>query len=206
MMRSVRAAWRCVLMLCGAAAVFGCASTSTPARFHTLLPPTGDSAAARTHAAPAVRVEVLPVTLPVQVDVAQIVVRLPDDTMRALEHERWIAPLADEIRSALALRIDAALVASAAPTAAVSAAPWRVALQVQRFDSTLGGSASLQAVWSLEQPGGGTALRCQVNDREAVAASPVALVAGHRAIVERLGDAIGRALRAAAAGAAPACA
>lgn len=205
-MRSVRAAWLCMRMLCGAAAIAGCASTSTPARFHTLLPPTGDSVVARVHAAPAVRVEVLPVTLPVQVDVAQIVVRLPDDSMRALEHERWIAPLADEIRSALALRIDAALVASAAPTAAVSGAPWRVALQVQRFDSTLGGSASLQAVWSLEQPGGGPGLRCQVNDREAVAAGPVALVAGHRAIVERLGDAIGRALRAAAAGAAPACA
>ena len=143
-------------------------------------------------------------TLPVQVDVAPIVVRLPDDSMRALEHERWIAPLADEIRAALALRIDAAL--AAAPAAPTAAAPWRVALDVQRFDSTLGGAASVQAVWSLQQAGSGVLLRCQVNDREPVAAGPVALVAGHRLIVERLGDAIGRAVRAAAGGAAPACA
>ena len=106
-------------------------------------------------------------TLPVQVDVAPIVVRLPDDSMRALEHERWIAPLADEIRAALALRIDAAL--AAAPAAPTAAAPWRVALDVQRFDSTLGGAASMQAVWSLQQAGSGVLLRCQVNDREPVA-------------------------------------
>jgi uncharacterized lipoprotein YmbA len=194
---------RVVAALLLTAGLCGCASTSTPARFHTLVPPLV-SAAPATRPAPALRVEVLPVTLPVQVDVAPIVVRLPDDSMRALEHERWIAPLADEIRAALALRIDAALAAAlAAPSAA---APWRVALDVQRFDSTLGGAASVQAVWTLQQAGSGVMLRCQLNDREPVAAGPVALVAGHRLIVERLGDAIGRAVRAAAGGAAPTCA
>jgi uncharacterized lipoprotein YmbA len=186
-----------------AAGLCGCASTGTPARFHTLLPAAGDGAAASTRAAPPVRVEVLPVTLPVQVDVAQLVVRLPDDSMRALEHERWIAPLADEIRAALALRIDAALPDLAA--ASVDA-PWRVTLEVQRFDSTLGGAASLQALWSLQQSGHATALRCQVNDREAVAAGPAALVAAHRTMLQRLGDAIARALRTATAGGNPACA
>jgi uncharacterized lipoprotein YmbA len=202
-MRSVRVVLLCASVLCGVAVGAGCASTSTPARFHTLLPPAGADAPAQTRAAPALRVEVQPVTLPVQVDVAQLVVRLPDDSMRALEHERWIAPLADEIRSALALRIDAAL--AAAPAVSAAGPPWRVALEVQRFDSTLGGSAAVQALWSLEQPGRGTVLRCLVSDREAVAASPVALVMGHRAIVQRLGDAIARALRAAAAGGVPAC-
>ncbi len=202
-MRSVRVVLLCASVLCGVALGVGCASTSTPARFHTLLPPPGDAAAAPARTASGLRVEVAPVTLPVQVDVAQIVVRLPDDSMRALEHERWIAPLADEIRSALALRIDAAL--AAAPVTPAAPAPWRVTLEVQRFDSTLGGSAGLQALWWLEQPGRGTVLRCQGLDRESVAASPVALVAGHRAIVQRLGDAIARALRAAAAGGTPAC-
>lgn len=186
-----------------AAALCGCASTSTPARFHTLVPPPGAGAAATARAAAGVRVELLPVTLPAQVDVPQIVVRLPDDTMRALEHERWIAPLADEIRAALVLRIDAALAAAAAT--AVATPPLRVTLEVQRFDSTLGGAASLQALWSLQPQGGATLLRCQVNDRETVASSPAALVAGHRVMLERLGDAIARALQAAAAGSVPAC-
>ncbi|HET9205538.1 MAG TPA: ABC-type transport auxiliary lipoprotein family protein [Burkholderiaceae bacterium] len=189
--------------LMGVAGLVGCASTSTPARFHTLMPPVVEAAPAA-RPAPALRAEVMPVTLPVQVDVAPIVVRLPDDSMRALEHERWIAPLADEIRSALALRIDAAL--AAAPATPTTAAPWRVALEVQRFDSTLGGAAGLQALWSLQQAGGSVVLRCQVNDREPVAAGAVALVSGHRSIVGRLGDAIGRAVRAAANGGTPACA
>ena len=193
---------RVVAALVLAAGLCGCASNSTPARFHTLMPPLVGAAPA-SRPAPALRAEVLPVTLPVQVDVAQIVVRLPDDSMRALEHERWIAPLADEIRAALALRIDAAL--AAAPAMPTAAAPWRVALEVQRFDSTLGGAAGMQAVWSLQQASS-VMLRCQLNDREPVAAGPVALVAGHRLIVERLGDAIGRAVRAAAGGATPTCA
>ena len=83
--------------------------------------------------------------------------------------------------------------------------PWRVALDVQRFDSTLGEAAGMQALWSLQQAGGHTVLRCQVQLREAVAPGPVALVAGHRALVERLGDAMARALLAAAAGGKPAC-
>jgi uncharacterized protein len=186
-----------------AAGLCGCASSGAPARFHSLMAPI-DGAAASTRAAPGLRVEVLPVTLPAQVDVPQIVVRLPDDSMRALEHERWIAPLADEIRAAIVLRIDAAL--SAAPAPAVASQPFRIALEVQRFDSTLSGTASLQALWSLQPPGSSTALRCQVNDRQAVANGPAALVAGHRALLERLGDAIGRALRTAAAGGVPVCA
>lgn len=179
----------------------GCGTTSTPARFHSLLPPVPAGAPAA-RAAPALRVEVLPVTLPGQVDVPQIVVRLPDDSLTALEHERWIAPLADEMRAALALRIDALLSDAAA---APGGAPWRVQVEVQRFDSTLGGTASLQALWSLQPPGGSAALRCLVNDREAVAGGPAALVDGHRAMLQRLGDAIARAVRAAALGSTPAC-
>lgn len=193
----------CAAALGLAAGLFGCATTSRPARFHTLVPAAG--AAAPTTAArgaAGVRVEVLPVTLPAQVDVPQIVVRLPDDSMRALEHERWIAPLADEIRAAVSLRIDAALVGAPAPAAADP--PWRLQLEVQRLDSTLGGAASLQALWSLQQ-GKGTVLRCQAADRQAVAIGPAALVDGHRAMLERLGDAIGRAVRAAASGAVPTC-
>ena len=186
-----------------AAALCGCATNSTPARFHTLVPEAGNTPSS-TQPALAQRVEVLPVTLPAQVDVPQLVVRLPDDSMRALEHERWIAPLGDEIRAALALRIDAAL--ASLPPGATPGVPWRVALDVQRFDSMLGGAAGLQVSWSLQQPGQGTALRCQVIDREAVASGPAALVEGHRALLRRLADAIVRALRAAAAGAVPACA
>ena len=47
---------------------------------------------------------------------AATVVSINADLVTALEHERWIAPLADEMRAALTLRIDAALVDAPAAT------------------------------------------------------------------------------------------
>jgi uncharacterized lipoprotein YmbA len=155
--------------------------------------------------APGVRFDVLPVTVPVQVDVPQIVLRLPDDSMAVLEHERWIAPLGDEIRALITLRIEQVLQGAPGPLA-VPDRPWRVLLDVQRFDSMPGRVASVQVQWSLHAAGGSIVLRCQVHDEQPVGSGVAALTAGHRALFERLGDTIGRALRAAAGGGTPSCA
>ena len=50
-------------------------------------------------------VDVLPVSVPPQVDQPQWLVRAPDDSLQMLEQERWAAPLRDEIRSAVAERL-----------------------------------------------------------------------------------------------------
>lgn len=189
-----------------AAALAGCGSTP-PTHFHSLVAPfvrSGNAVAAVP--APSVRFEVLAVTVPVQVDVPQMVVRLADGSMAVLEHERWIAPLGDEIRSVVALRVDQALAGASSAGAAGSVVVWRIGIDVQRFDSLLGRSAGVQLQWSLQPTGGATLLRCQVSYEEAVGAGVVALSAGHRALFERLGDAIGQAVKAAAAGGTPSCA
>jgi uncharacterized protein len=191
-------------LLAGALAACG---SPPPTHFHSLLA-TPASTGNATHVAPAagVRFEVLPVALPAQVDVPQFVVRLSDGSMVVLEHDRWIAPLGDEIRSAVTLRVGQSLADVPLSSNAASAAVWGVGLEVQRFDSMMGRSVGVQLQWSLQPGGGAAVLRCQAHYEEQVGAGASALAAGYRAVFERLGDAIGRALSVAAAGGTPACA
>jgi uncharacterized protein len=188
-----------------AATMAGCSSTP-PTHFHSLVaPPVSTGNAAVVVPASSVRFEVLPVTVPVQVDVPQFVVRLADGSITVLEHERWVAPLPDEIRSAVALRAEQTLAAASAANSATSPGVWRVSLDVQRFDAALGRAASVQLSWSLRPAGDATVLRCQASYEEPVGNGANALAAGYRTVFERLGDVIGQALKAAAAGATPSC-
>jgi len=183
-----------------------CGSTP-PTHYHSLLAPPpnpGPGVVARAVPAPPVRFEVLPVGVPVQVDVPQLVVRLPDDALAVLEFERWAAPLGDEIRSLLTLRIERALADAPAPAAGAERR-WRVRVDVQRFDALLGRAAAVQLRWSLHQAGAEPALRCQASYEQPVGAGAAALVAGERALFDRLGDTIGRAIAVASGGGAPVC-
>jgi|KBSSwiStaDraftv2_1062776.scaffolds.fasta_scaffold76450_3 uncharacterized lipoprotein YmbA len=197
-----------VLRLAAALAILaGCSTTSPPTHYHSLvaaLPPSG--AGAHALPAPSLQVQVLPVQVPTQVNVPQLVVRNADDSLSVLEYERWIGPLSDEIRDAVALRIERALAQEAPAPQPPADHIWRVRIDVQRFDSMLGRAASMQVQWSLRATGGGPALRCHASYEQPVAAGVTALAAGHRALVERLGDVIGQALKASAAGATPSCA
>ena len=185
-------------------ALVGCSSTP-PTHFHTLVaPPARGGNAARAVPAPRVRIEVLPVSVPVQVDLPQMVVRLADDSVMVLEHERWIAPLGDEIRQAIALRVGQ-VVAEVTPASAAGEGPWRIDVEVQRFDAMLHRAAGAQLQWSLQGPAGGATLRCQASYEQPVGVGVEVLTAGYRALFERLGDAIGAAVRAAATGGTPGC-
>ncbi|MFI4931812.1 MAG: membrane integrity-associated transporter subunit PqiC [Burkholderiales bacterium] len=189
-----------------AGALSACGSPP-PTHFHSLVA-TPASTGNAAHVAPAsdVRFEVLPVAVPAQVDVPQFVVRLSDGSMAVLEQERWIAPLGDEIRTAVALRVGQALADAPRSNHAASAGVWGIGLEVQRFDSVMGRAVGVQLQWSLQPASGAAVLRCQARYEEPVGTGASALAAGYRAVFERLGDAIGRALQVAAAGGTPACA
>jgi uncharacterized lipoprotein YmbA len=186
----------------------GCAATPTT-RFHTLLPAPPATAERATYAAPILTWELLPVTVPMQVDQPQLVVRLPDDTLAVLEHDRWIAPLSDEIRAALLQHIESD---SAANPAAMTGAPplgqpWRIAVDVQRFDSAVGRYARVEAEWSIRPAQGSvTTLRCRSVFEQPVSAGMPALAAGHRAAMAQLGKTLAAALKAVANGGSPGCA
>ncbi len=166
---------RCLAPCVVALLLAGCASSATT-RFHSLLPAPEAGATVPVAAAPQ-RWE-LSVSVPAQVDRPQWVLRGRDDALLVLEHERWIAPLADEIQSAVAERLKAA-----------PGGPGRIALDVQRFDAVLGRSSRVQAAWSIRLPDGGTK-RCQVTLTENAGEGMAALAGAHRAAFARLGDAI----------------
>ena len=186
----------------GLAALLILAACSSPAppRFHSLMP-----AAPGVRAAPGVAAawQLMPVGIPAQVDQPQFVVRRADDTFAVLEQERWIAPLNEEIRAALSEHLTATLGAPGA-TPAAGRKDWRIAVDVQRFDSTPG-RTSLVAQWALLAGGDTPALRCRSVHEQTVGAGIPALAAGHRQAVAQLSAAIAVALAAIDAGRAAAC-
>jgi hypothetical protein len=180
-----------------------CASVQPP-RYHTLMP-----APASTGRPPApagsLAWEVLPVAVPAGVDQAQWVVRTVDGSLAVLEQERWIAPLGEEIRAAVADRLTQDVGAPA-----VSAEPrkrWRIRIDVHRFDSAPGREARLDATWTLSsEADAAAALRCRGEFVQTLAASGyLALAKGHQQAVTTLADAIGSELKALNAGQTTTC-
>lgn len=180
--------------------LFAACSAQAP-RFHSLMPPVASVRAAAGAALPAW--QLLPVSIPAQVDQPQFVVRRADDTFAVLEQERWIAPLNDEIRAALGEHLTATL-GTPGSVPGAGRKDWRVAVDVQRFDSTPGRS-TLVAQWALLAGGDVPALRCRSVYEQSVAAGIPALAGGHRQALERLSASIAQALTALDAGRAAGC-
>ena len=186
------------------AALFGCASP-VATHFYTLMPvPTADSVVGAAPVAPTW--ELLPVTVPTQVDQPPWVVRLPDDTLAVLEQERWISPLADEVRAALSEHLRQT-VPPAVIASTTAATRWRVAVEVLRFESLPGRLARMDAQWMLRAIEGSSApaLHCQASFSQPAPGGYAALAVAHRAALVQLGDAISAGLVALGKGASPGC-
>jgi uncharacterized protein len=171
-------------------------SSPQPPRYHSLLTaqPQPRSSAGTSSAV----WQLLPVSIPAQVDQPQFVVRRADDTFAVLEQERWIAPLADEIRAALSEHL-AATLGTPGVGAAAGRKEWRVAVDVQRFDSTPGRS-SLAAQWTVLAGSDTPTLRCRSVHEQGVGAGVPAMAGGHRQALAQLGAAIAGAVAALDAG------
>ena len=190
-------------ILAGALALAGCASA--PIRYYTLVPPY--TPAATLTPAP-YAFELLPVTVPAQVDVPQLVVRDGGQGMQLLDGQRWIAPLGDEIRSALSADLAHALGVPNLSGLPDNGAPrLRIKLDVRRFESVPGQRASIDAAWSLHRVGDGSqpAFACTSRIDETVGPGYDALVAGHQQALAALATRIAVAARRYEAGQAPEC-
>ncbi len=177
----------------------GCASPPE-IHYHTLVA----AAAAPPAAASAVPLlfELLPVAVPAQVDQEPLVVRpAGGEAVLPLENERWIAPLPDELRSAVSTRIAEALGAvdvtdlPRPPGATVL----RIKIDVRRFDAVQGSHTDLEAAWSLrplatlDEP---VVALCASRIREpldAAESSAAALVRAHQRAVARMAGQIAEA-------------
>jgi uncharacterized protein len=154
-----------------------CAST-TP-RFYTLVPE-AERASSATGAA-GFRVQVDPVSIPAQVDRLELVVRLPDGGVVVAEGERWIAPVADELQSALSVELLHRL-GGVPPTGASGLDSLSVRLNVERFESSPNRYALIEASWHLELKEAGRDLKvvCRTRAYERVRGAYPEMIRGYQ--------------------------
>ncbi len=200
---------RIATLLPGAcAALLLAACASAPLHYYTLVPPAAEGADSATPAPDSLRFELLPVGVPAQVDQPQLVVREGSQGVALLDGERWIAPLGDEVRSALSADLAREL-----PGQDVSGLPGggkplvRIKLDLRRFDSQLGGYALIEGGWSarmLNTAHDGV-LACTSRVSESVGPGYDALVQGHQRAIARLAAQIAVAVRSLAGGQAARC-
>jgi uncharacterized protein len=152
------------------------ACSSTPTQYRTLVPPAARTAPG---SGDAVGPTLLSVSIPSQVDQPQLAVRHSDGSMALVESERWIAPLSDEIRTALSLDL--------ARQWTPAAADVRVTVDVQRFDSVPGQYALIDAVWTVSTTGAAAQkISCRSTISIPVSAGYPALAQGHQAALAQL--------------------
>jgi uncharacterized protein len=175
---------------------FGAGCGSTPAsRFYTL-------SAAATPAATSsnLSVAVGPVSVPAVVDRPQIVVSTSANQVALDEFNRWASPLQNNISRVVADNLVALLGTSRVtlfPQALSADADYRVAIEVQRFDSAPGAAATLDAVWTVRRTKDGRTQTGRTTVREAVQEQGFdALAAAHSRAAARLSQDIADAVRA----------
>jgi uncharacterized lipoprotein YmbA len=171
--------------------VSACGSVA-PDRFYTLagMMPNGTSQASTSQVAPAgFYIELMPVDVPPQVSRAQLVVATGPAQVELLEHERWSAPLSDEVGRSLSdnlTRLLGAINVYRTPYPATSPV-FRISVNLQRFESAPGRHAGMDATWSVRLLPDGEPVTCRSSIDEPVAAAGYdALVAGHRRALLRL--------------------
>ena len=186
-------------------AVVLAACSSAPMHYYTLIP-APENAQPHGAAPPAsFQFELLPVGIPAQDDVPQLVVRQGGQAVDLLNSERWIAPLADEVRGALSVdlsrRLNAQDISSGLP---LDGKPvLRIKVDLRRFDSSPGNYALIDATWTIRELGSQAVLTCSSRINENAGQGYAGLVAGHQQALATLAGQIASVAPAMAMGSVP---
>lgn len=194
----IRIAMR-VLAVSAILGLAGCASA--PLHYYTLVPAAGALSNAGQPAG--LPFELLPVSVPAQVDQPQLLVRQGGQGVALLDSERWIAPLGDEVRSAVSADLAAELNSQDVSGLPDNGKPrLRIKLDLRRFDSEPGSYALIEAVWSVRLTGTDPAepVACSSLIRESVAPGYAALVQGHQRALGQLAAQVAAVARSLGAG------
>jgi uncharacterized lipoprotein YmbA len=135
------------------AVLLGCAS-SPPTHFYTLSAGALVSGGSADKSAAEYRVSVDPVTLPETVDRPQLVVRVGANQIVLVEEHRWAGPLKGEIRRVIAENLSQLLGAERVVTFSqnpVHHTEYRVLVDIQRFDSMVGQTVLIDALWAVRR-------------------------------------------------------
>jgi len=131
----------------------GCGG-SPEARFYTLSTGSASQNAAPATAGIRHSVAIGPVTLPEIVNRPQLVVRVGANRVAVAEEHRWAEPLKSEIPRVIAENLTTLLdgwQVSAYPQTASDRADYQVVMDIQRFESTLGQTVVIEAIWTVRR-------------------------------------------------------
>jgi uncharacterized lipoprotein YmbA len=192
MMRRLAAiAIPCIVVILAA----GCGSTPA-SRFYTLSATSAPGAGTPSD----LSVAVGPVTIPAVIDRPQIVVSAGPNQVRLDEFNRWAAPLQSNISRVVADNLSSILGTprvSLFPQTMSTAADYRVAVQVQSFDSAPGDAATLDAVWTVSRAKDGKSQTGRTALREAAPQGGYdGLAAAHSRALARMSHDIADAIQA----------
>jgi len=135
--------------ICAVAAVAAACSSTPASHFYTLSPGETPAAVPASKTA-SFSVVVGPVSIPALVDMPQIVVSAGPNQVTIDEYNRWASPLQNNIERVVAENLVSML---GTPRVSVfqqslnDAADYRVAIEVQSFESAPGVASTLNAVW-----------------------------------------------------------
>jgi uncharacterized protein len=177
------------------AVVFAAGCSSTPAKFYTLTP--GSAAAAKPDAISSkLTIVVGPITIPAVVDMPQIVVSNGANQVSQQQFNLWASPLRNNISQVVCADLSALLGTSTVSSVLSVDADYRVAIDVQTFESAPGDSATLSAMWSVRRAKDGKTQMGRTTVREASAEkSYQALAAAHSRALDRMSSDIAEQIR-----------
>ena len=166
MASTARVVWRVASGLACAVALAGCAASNS--QYYSLQTVSDSRPKAVNSIADALNVQ--SVSIPAQVDRPQLVLAgRTDGAVSVMNDSLWVAPLADEIRLAVASRLGQQLgVPDVNGTGAPANLPlWGVKLDIQRFEAMYGKYVQVQTSWRLsrrpETKGDGLPIVCRAN-------------------------------------------
>jgi uncharacterized protein len=187
-----------VMMLFAISVLAGCGS-SPRETYYTLSAGAAANSAAPASGESAYSVAVGPVTLPDPVDRPQLVLRVGPNEVTFVELHRWAGSLKNEIPRIIADNLAANLnirQVAAYPQSAGDNTDYRVLVDIQRFDSTLGESVTIDALWTIRRQSDGTTRTGRSTARESSSGDKYeALVAGHSRALATISRDIADAIR-----------
>jgi uncharacterized protein len=131
----------------------GCAG-SPPVHFYQLSAEAAAGAAGHEASGTELRIAVGPISLPEVVDRPQLVVRSGPNQVTLIDEHRWAESLKGEIPRVIAENLSRLLATGQVwsyPQNAAGAFDFRVLVDIQRFESTPGQMAAIDALWTVQR-------------------------------------------------------
>jgi uncharacterized lipoprotein YmbA len=176
------------------ALVTACTTTQVRESFYTLSAP--QAASVPQSSTPAIFVG--PVSVPEAVDRTQMVLRTGANEVEISEQYRWAEPLKSAIPRVIGETLTRELGTSRVLTSRSAAAlpvDYRVAIEIQRFDSSLQSGAAIDALWTITRVDGGVRRAGRTLATESAGGDAASLTAAHGRALDRVGRDIAAALK-----------